>query len=134
MGIEEIKKEVIKARGIFEEHHNHISKTFFGDFPSASCGPSADILAEYLLSKGVQNIEYVYGERDGGSHGWLEIEGLIIDITGDQFEDGVEGIFISPNRDFHDQFSPLERNDRPGVNGFLRDPYNKFKVLMETHA
>ncbi|EGR2288619.1 hypothetical protein D0815_24525 [Vibrio parahaemolyticus] len=134
MDIEEIKKEVIKARGVFEEHHNHISKTFFGDFSSASCGSSADILAEYLLSKGVQNIEYVYGERDGGSHGWLEIEGLIIDITGDQFEDGVEGIFISTNRDFHDQFSPLERNDKPGVNGVLRDPYNKFKVLMETHA
>ncbi|BED89450.1 hypothetical protein PspMM1_19180 [Pseudoalteromonas sp. MM1] len=134
MDIEAIKKEVYKAREVFEKHCNHISKTFFGDFPSASCGPSADLIAEYLLSKGVQNIEYVYGERNGGSHGWLEIEGHIIDITGDQFEEGIEGVFISSNRDFHNQFSPQTRNDKPGVNGILRDPYNKFKALMETHA
>lgn len=134
MTIDEIKREVRKARAIFEQHHDHISKICFGEFPFASCGSSADILAEYLIEKGAQNVEYVHGERDGSSHGWLEIEGLIIDITGDQFDDGVEGVYISPNRYFHDQFAPLERNDKPGVNAFLRDSYNKFKVLMEAHA
>ena len=134
MKIDVIKKEVVKARRIFEQHHDYISKTYFGGFPTGSCGCSADILAEYFISKGAKNIEYVYGERDGGSHGWLELDGLIIDITADQFEDGIESIFISYNRDFHEQFSPLERNDKPGVNAVLRDPYNKFKALMEAHA
>lgn len=134
MKIDEIQKEVIKARSVFEQHHEHISKTYFGNFPSGACGSSADMLAEYLIRKGAKNIEYVFGERNSVSHGWLEIEGLIVDITGDQFNDGVEGIYISFNRDFHDKFAPLVRNKNPGINAFLREPYNKFKVLMDAHA
>lgn len=134
MTIDEIKIEVRKARAIFELHHNQISKTFFGNFPYGSCGSSSDILAEYLIEKGAQNVEYVYGERDNYSHGWLEIKGLIIDITGDQFEDGVEGVYISSDRSFHDQFSPLMRDDNPRVNAFLHGPYKKFKMLMQGRA
>ncbi|MCJ2378991.1 hypothetical protein LNL84_19560 [Vibrio sp. ZSDZ34] len=134
MDIDELRRIVFKAREVFEQHHDHISKTFFGDFPNYSCGCSADLLAQYLISKGAKNLLYVYGENEIGSHGWLELDGLIIDITGDQFEDGVDSVYMSSNRDFHDQFSPLNKNNEPGVNGVLWDSYNKFKALMEPHA
>jgi hypothetical protein len=134
MNLNELEDEIFKARRVFEQHHDYISKIFFNNFPNGSCGPSADILAQYLSSKGIKDIEYVYGENNSKSHGWLEIEGLIIDITGDQFDDGVEGVYISTNRDFHDKFSPLKRNINPGVFGVLCDSYNKFKKLMDAHA
>ncbi|WP_025565823.1 hypothetical protein [Psychromonas sp. SP041] len=131
MNTDELRRIVFKAREVFEQHHVHIGKTFFGDFPKYSCGCSADVLSQYLISKGAKNLTYVYGKRKSGSHGWLELDDLIIDITGDQFKDGVEAVYISSNRDFHDQFSPLNKNDKPGVHGVLWDSYNKFKALME---
>lgn len=134
MDINEIKEVAIKARTIFEQHHDRISKIHFGSFPTGSCGSSSDLLAQYLLSKGVKKIKYVHGKRGRHSHGWLEIDGLIIDIAGDQFDDGVDGVYISTDRYFHDKFSPLKYNDKPGVPAVLMDPYNKFKTLMEENA
>lgn len=131
MDTEYIKTIIIKARRIFELHHEQISKTYFGNFPSGSCGSTASIIAEYLINKGIENIEYVCGVRNNDSHAWLEINGMIIDITGDQFVDGVDGVFISSNRDFHDQFTSQKRSLQPGISDFLCFEFNKFNALME---
>lgn len=74
-----------KANG---EFNDDIS---FHKFPCGCCGDASDLLAEFLLKNDIETY-YVCGTyRDGSfdemqSHAWLKTEdGMIIDITGDQF-------------------------------------------------
>lgn len=55
-------------------------------FPHGCCGVTSTILGVYLNARYGLGIEQVLADRDGKSHAWLEIGGLVIDITGDQFE------------------------------------------------
>jgi hypothetical protein len=50
--------------------------------------------------------EYAAGERepDLHSHAWLECDGLIADITADQFEDVDEPVIVTRDRSWHAQF------------------------------
>jgi hypothetical protein len=52
-------------------------------------GPSEPlrIYEHEAADNGQEGFVYVCGMRDGRSHAWLEREGLIVDITGDQFPD-----------------------------------------------
>lgn len=55
-------------------------------FPHGCCGVTSTILGVYLNALYGLAIEQVLADRDGKSHAWLEISGLAIDVTGDQFE------------------------------------------------
>lgn len=60
-------------------------------FPKGCCGHASHLLCEYLIVLYDLDISYVCGVRTRGqneqSHAWLEIEseGILIDITRDQF-------------------------------------------------
>ena len=64
---------------------------FFRKFPTGQCGHSSDMLAQYLIDNGIGPITYVsgtyYGDdsEDRWCHAWLVVDGLVVDITGDQF-------------------------------------------------
>ncbi len=55
-------------------------------FPCARCGITSTILGYYLSVRYGLEIEQVSADRDEKKHAWLEVGGLAIDITGDQFE------------------------------------------------
>lgn len=55
-------------------------------FPSSCCGVVSELLGEFLNRTLGLQAEYVCGERSGGTHAWLELSGVVVDITGDQFE------------------------------------------------
>ncbi|MCP1161350.1 hypothetical protein [Bacillus infantis] len=72
-------------------------------FPRGRCGDTSDLFGKYLADHGLIS-EYVYGFSDTQSHGWIEIEGLIIDLTADQFEGISEKMLITNNRHWHSKF------------------------------
>lgn len=78
-------------------------------FPTGTCGDVSDLLGKYLIDHGYLDVEYVYGMHFQQSHGWLEIDGVIIDITGDQFSDFDEAIFVSRDRSYHNRFKDQRR-------------------------
>jgi len=85
----------------------------FRYFPGASCGNASDILGTWLIENGFGGVVYVWGVRgDEGeqSHGWLEVGGLVIDITSDQFEDGLEAVYVGPMTRFHESFKNQRRS------------------------
>lgn len=47
---------------------------------------------------------YVWGMLGEQSHAWLEYDGLIIDITADQFDEVSEPIIVTSDRSWHSQF------------------------------
>lgn len=66
----------------------HPHPVSFGHFPSGACGAVCELLGDYLRDSGLGNWHYVWGVKAtewGGTHAWLECEGTLIDITGDQF-------------------------------------------------
>lgn len=95
---------IAKIRGLALSFRNGIEKAIVnGDisskttkstmpyFPKGCCEVASDLLAQYLLEKGIHT-KSVHGEYDYDDwenkypHTWLETEsGVIIDITADQF-------------------------------------------------
>lgn len=102
---------------IAKDHGEFKSIVPFSRFPRGCCGDTSDLLAQYLLEHHINSL-YVCGNRyfpdpDEGtqSHAWLVVNGLIIDITGDQFSDRVsyynynERVYVGPGDAFHDLFT-----------------------------
>jgi hypothetical protein len=56
-------------------------------FPRGCCGIISELMGDYLNTEGIGEFFYVCGMKDGASQAWLEVDGLIVDITGDQFPD-----------------------------------------------
>lgn len=120
-----INKLVCIAREIMEHKPTELCSVIFSYFPKGACGSASGILSLWLESKGYKNIEYVCGSRSEQSHGWLEIPPLIIDITSDQFPDGLGPVFVGEDRTFHDTFFEQERY-RPALADALLPSYRTF--------
>lgn len=87
----------------------------FESFPRGACGDTSDLLCEYLIDIGFQNVKYVSGERwdpDYHSHAWVEVDGVIVDITADQFPDVSEPVLVTRDSTWHRQFETVTRKHR----------------------
>jgi len=69
----------------------HWDRLHIGNYPRGACGHCAELLARYLTEQFGITPEYVCRDfhDDAGDwltgHAWLEWNGLLIDISGDQF-------------------------------------------------
>jgi hypothetical protein len=88
----------------------------FRHFPRGSCGDASLLLSQFLQDHGFDQVEYVDGwaPEDGapphGSHGWLEVSGTIVDITGDQFETRpAPPVVVTTDRTWHSHFIEQKR-------------------------
>lgn len=87
----------------------------FSSFPRGSCGDVSLILGAYLVDNGFTEFVYVTGERgehDAGtwsSHTWLEADGLVADITADQFRDAPSKVVVAVPSLWHQSFTVVER-------------------------
>lgn len=95
---------------------NREKGSFFRDFPTGQCGRTSDLLAQYLIDNGFSQIYYVNGTYyypdvfDSQEHAWLEVKGLIVDITCDQFKYCDEPlinnspVYVGPKNSFYELF------------------------------
>ena len=83
-------------------------------FPVGCCKPASLLLMQWLRDQeglqgivGVANAERVRSPKlnDESVHFWLEIDGWIVDITADQFGEGMDPVYVSRDRTWHDTFS-----------------------------
>lgn len=84
---------------------------YMNDFPHGCCGMAADLLGLYLIETKIGTALYVLGEdqarqkagRTTGymSHAWLVLNGLIIDITADQFDDVDDAVIVQRTSAWH---------------------------------
>lgn len=79
-------------------------------FPLGTCGPVSELMGRIVLERlGVEGI-YVCGEchpdlKSQTSHAWLEVDGLIVDLTHDQFEGtGLTG-WVHESSEWHAKFN-----------------------------
>lgn len=91
-------------------------------FPCGCCGDTCELLAQYLLNKGIKTdyvCGYYWGTADENvqTHAWLLIDKhLIIDITADQFSNSStflnydKSVYIGDGDDFHRLFEVEDRD------------------------
>ena len=77
----------VKVRNIFENNGQDIDLPSFWRFPVGCCEGASLFLGKVLHDLFPKSIiEYVKGySRDGEMHFWLLVDGLIFDLTADQF-------------------------------------------------
>lgn len=110
------ENELIELAGIFREailacDRRKLFITLQG-FPNGACGDASYLLAKYFDDNGCGQFEYVLGERRPKyhSHAWLEQNGIIVDITADQF-DGIDNpVLVTTDHSWHAQFEEEERH------------------------
>lgn len=88
----------------------------FTHFPRGSCGDVTPLLGTYLKEVGAGTFQYILGARGEGvsrsTHAWLEGDGLIIDITADQFDDAPrKRVIVSTSSPWHDSFEREGRHE-----------------------
>lgn len=85
-------------------------------FPRGSCGMASELLSEHLAAAGFSEVEYVCGELffpggDWTSHAWLEWQGMIVDITCDQFDHGPRvPVFVASESEWHRSMEETARH------------------------
>lgn len=75
----------------------------FAFFPSGSCGIASDMLGQILNDRLANQVMYVGGCGELGSHGWLRYGDIVIDVTGDQFP-GRPAVFVGKADAWFDQW------------------------------
>ena len=63
----------------------------FDSFPRGTCGPVSELMGRIVLERTGREGMYICGDghpelEPQQSHAWLEVEGVIVDLTHDQFE------------------------------------------------
>lgn len=97
-------RKELEAQRVLGQLPTHLQR-----FPQGCCGVVSELLGDYLNTQLGLRAEYVCGERDGGSHAWLELDGLVIDITSDQF-DGRPQVFIGARDDWYASWEESARH------------------------
>lgn len=114
-------------------------------FPTGWCGDAAPLLAQYFTDSGLGHFDYVCDERTNDdpvavwqTHAWLEQDGLIIDITANQFPEIDDPIMITRDRTWHNQFRECSREPAGiavydfGASNRLRKAYDGLTHFLKT--
>ncbi|MBI5214402.1 MAG: hypothetical protein HY960_01475 [Ignavibacteriae bacterium] len=87
-------------------------------FPWGACGEATKLLGVYLTEKyHLESLFEVYaqiveGKIWHGSHRWLEYNGIILDITPDQFGLVKDPVIVTSNSYFHSTFAKINCKTR----------------------
>lgn len=81
-------------------------------FPRGACGDACLLLGAALADRNLGEFRYVcghnYHEGKPESHAWLVGEGLIIDITADQFGAGMPPVFVESRSAWHARWEEVD--------------------------
>lgn len=128
-------------RAIERAKANNEQGEFFRKFPVGQCGNTSDMLAQYLIDNGISPITYVNGTYYGDygddmqAHTWLVVNGMLIDITGDQFKYHEKPlkydipVYIGPKTEYYELFeiTPGGSHEHFG----LDDGWTNYRKLKE---
>lgn len=104
------------------------------NFPHGSCGDVSSLLGMYLEQVLNVDVECVAGVKGVQRHTWIECNGVIVDITSDQFA-GIDMVIGAPNSEWHEKFSVQTRR-RPCVDTVMPEYRHNleqdFKLICDT--
>ena len=101
--IKEIRRHAARVRAAIEA--TTYKTTNMTQFPVDCCHHACHILRLYFLGMTTIGLfETVTGRKGGFEHLWLTKDGVIVDITGDQFNDGQPSVLVCRQSVWHDNW------------------------------
>ncbi len=104
------------VRSAIDRIPNEKRPVTFKNFPRGSCGDAALVLGTYLaVDCKIPGFQYVSGERGcvtertWTTHAWLERDGLVVDITAEQFSDECRSVIVESDSILHSSFQNIQR-------------------------
>jgi hypothetical protein len=123
--IARVRDIACRFRDALETHAAESAHPGLRNFPRDSCADAVLLLGAYLLDAGLGTFEAVGGRfatpgaGESRTHAWLDRDGVIVDITADQFPDVTEKVIVTRDPAWHRRFHSNNR----GVADFRRyDP------------
>jgi len=102
--IDQLRGLALMFRKAVEQCKYDLPCIAFKRFPYGSCADACDLLGRFFEEMGIDGWMCVSGCRDKYTHAWLEKNGLIVDITADQFEDGPGAVIVTSDNSWHREF------------------------------
>lgn len=109
--MEEIKELAERFRNLVDSFikSDEIVRTinFKECFPYGQCLNTSQMLAKFYRDKGFDDVRVISGNKSTKpcSHAWIVVNGLIVDITADQFKDlNYPPVFVSEKSELHSQY------------------------------
>jgi hypothetical protein len=83
-------------------------------FPRGCCGWAARFMGNYLRDHFKMKPLHIYAmsRKGDGGHEWIEVDGVVLDVTLDQFEPGLPKAHVGPLLPIHRQFE-VTRREKP---------------------
>jgi hypothetical protein len=119
---EEVRNAAARFRAALDQGGLRLCS--LANFPRGSCGDTSELLGQYLSDSGFGTWRYRSGVQTdpaGITHAWIERDGLILDITADQFPDISEPVVLTMDRTWHDaHFTPMASHGAADLEWFAR--------------
>ncbi len=103
--LDRLRAIAMSCRNAIETCQPRLTYIVFKEFPHGACGDTCDLLGRYLGDHGLPEWEYVSARRGTRTHAWLEKDGVIVDITADQFDDIDTPVMVTRDNTWQRQFS-----------------------------
>ena len=99
------------VRSLFAKEKGKIGLPFFYGFPDNSCEGASCLLAWVLIERFPDlSVEVIHGkDKELENHFWVEVDGLIFDITIDQFPEFQDPIYGYAKHPMVNQFTKTKR-------------------------
>jgi hypothetical protein len=135
MDLKQLRDEAAKVRQAIETtERDEMRAGNLALFPTECCDHAMKLLALHLSLLGFTGLSKARGERRFGEvpryHIWLVCQGVILDITADQFDEGQAQVIVTRRSRWHEAWNPeLEPIDEellalwPGADGVFFDVY-----------
>ena len=140
-----LREIALLVRSISEEVSVDIRKNCYANpFPSGWCQDTSRVLGKVLQDLGEVGFKLIFGKRElvidaatgrcsEPTHVWLERNGVIIDITADQFlEEISDPVLVTTDRSWHDTWPEQQEYDLEEVTGQLERALYKAIVNHST--
>ena len=111
LDIDRVREIAVAARRAIEASprlsvEGEFADSWFDAFPLGCCSDACLLVAEIYRAHGFA-VALAHGQRGSGSHVWLLVDGVIVDLTADQFEDaGLPAVFVAESSAWHDAWEP----------------------------
>ncbi len=113
MNIVELRKIALAFRKSFESADLRQAPGNLPYFPDGCCTCASLFIATFLRDKYGLNFKRIdSGHRNGSPHEWIEIDGIIVDITADQYKDSSSAVIVKEKSSWHSNFKGCQISDK----------------------
>ena len=98
-----LKNAAALVRGRLEQFAAaHSNDPAWARFPRGCGRGASELLGRYLIEHGHSNVRHVFGSINGLTHAWVNVSGIIVDITADQY--GLPPVIVTKRSQFHSEW------------------------------